>query len=99
MNSIPLNLVSPKSLEKQLKVVESRIGELEAEITELEKIKAACLVLLGTAPQADAVETAAPATGKLKKKKTDAEEEAEEHDVINASELIANEEAKEAALN
>lgn len=93
--NIPLNLVSPKSLEKQLKVVETRIGELEAEITELQKIKSACLVLLGTAPQAEAVETAAPVAGKAKKKKAD--EEVEEHDVITASDLASGEAASDAA--
>ena len=71
MNQTPLNIVSPKSLEKQLKVVETRIGALEAEIADLQKIKDACLVLLGTVPQAEPVEeieAAAPAPKSKKKK-------------------------------
>ena len=42
------NIVSSKSLEKQLKVVEVRIQELQAEIHDLEKIRSACHTLLGT---------------------------------------------------
>lgn len=71
MTQIPLNLISAKSLEKQLKVVEGRIGELQTEIAELEKIKNACLVLMGgTSPAVAESEEAMVA--KAKKKKTDA---------------------------
>lgn len=75
MTSIPLNLISTKSLEKQLKVVEARISELQAEITELEKIKSACLVLMGTSPVlAESEESFAT---KAKKKKSDISTDAE----------------------
>lgn len=76
MNTQNLNIVSPKSLEKQLKIVESRVQELQAEIHELEKIRTACLILLGTAAEfppekeaADAALDAVPA--KATKKKSD----------------------------
>ena len=47
MSGLTLNIVNSKSLEKQLKVVETRINELQTEIRDLEKIKTACQVLLG----------------------------------------------------
>ena len=72
-NEVLLNIISSKSLEKQLKVVEGRMSTLQAEMAELEKIKNACLVLMG--PQALVpAEDAAPA--KNKKKKGSDEEEA-----------------------
>jgi len=54
------NIVSAKSLEKQLKVVEGRIQELQAEVQDLEKIRSACLVLLGTSTETT-IETSEPA--------------------------------------
>ena len=42
-----LNILNPKALERQLKVVETRINELQTEIDGLEKIRAACLILMG----------------------------------------------------
>jgi hypothetical protein len=65
-NEVSLNIISTKSLEKQLKVVEGRMSTLQAEMAELEKIKNACLVLMG--PQALAPEEeSAPAKNKKKK--------------------------------
>ncbi len=75
MTSIPMNLISTKSLEKQLKVVEGRMSELQAEMAELEKIKNACLVLMGTSPAvAESEESLAT---KAKKKKNDISVDAE----------------------
>ncbi len=65
-NEVLLNIISTKSLEKQLKVVESRMSTLQAEMAELEKIKNACLVLMG--PQVlSPEEESAPAKNKKKK--------------------------------
>ncbi len=93
MNENILNLINPKSLEKQLKAVEGRMQTLQAEIAELQKIKEACLVLLGTAaPQPEPVEVvAAPTSGKAKKKKNAADDESV--DVISASSLEAGDDA------
>ncbi len=97
--NIPLNLISPKSLEKQLKVVESRIGVLETEISELLKIKAACLVLLGTAPPAETVD-AAPTAGnaKGKKKRSESNDEDFAADPIDENE-VAEESEEGATVN
>jgi hypothetical protein len=74
-----LNIISSKSLEKQLKVVESRMSTLQAEMAELEKIKNACLVLMG--PQGlTPVEENAPT--KTKKKKASDEEALVSEDMI-----------------
>jgi hypothetical protein len=43
------NVISPKALERQIKLLESRIQELQGELTELEKMKTACQLLLGSA--------------------------------------------------
>jgi hypothetical protein len=48
--TMSLNILNPKSLERQLKILETEIGKLQLQIDELEKMKAACLTLLGTAP-------------------------------------------------
>lgn len=42
-----LNVLNPKALEKQIKIVDARLSELSVELEELEKIKAACQILLG----------------------------------------------------
>jgi|GEM_PF-4991252 len=71
-NDILLNIISSKSLEKQLKVVEGRMSTLQAEMAELEKIKNACLVLMG--PQGSApLEETTPAKNKKKKGSDDEE--------------------------
>lgn len=90
----PFNIISAKSLEKQLKVVESRMGVLEAEISELQKIKDACLVLLGSAPQTETLEAAGPAVKGKKKKSETSEEEG-----FNAegNEVADNEDGSESA--
>src|SRR5262245_21549433 len=57
-----LNIMNPKQLEKQVKIVETRIAELQAEIDGLEKIRTACQILLGneaTLPVAKTAETPA----------------------------------------
>lgn len=70
-NEVLLNIISSKSLEKQLKVVESRMSTLQAEMAELEKIKNACLVLMGPQGLVPAEESA---PSKTKKKKSSDEE-------------------------
>jgi hypothetical protein len=51
LSSLPnLNILNPKALEKQLKILEGHIGDLQMQIDELEKMRSACLVLLGTVP-------------------------------------------------
>lgn len=87
MTTQHLNIVSPKSLEKQLKLVESRMEELRAEIHELEKMRTACLILLGNVAEFPAepeiaqpgeAATAAKAT-KKKADKRSASESTEEN--------------------
>jgi len=97
------NIVSSKSLEKQLKVVETRIQELQSEIEDLEKIRSACHTLLGTSNDApaEASESAqelAPASPKKKAAKkasvpVENEEEPEIVSVIRAREEAPSEEA------
>lgn len=91
--NFPLNVISPKALEKQLKLVEGRIAVLQSEMTELDRIKNACLVLMGTAVTATPVESAEAAaiTKNRKKKSTEDEEGEEEVDVISPSEVMASE--------
>jgi hypothetical protein len=53
-------IVSPKSLERQIKMLDERILELQAEVAGLEKKREACHVLLGIplAPVTAALEVA-----------------------------------------
>jgi hypothetical protein len=99
MSSIPLNIISPKALDKQLKVVESRIQVLQAEITELEKVKNACLVLLGS-PDPSQVESAEAAwsspPGKPGKKKRSESAPEEDADPISVAALSAEPPVEEA---
>lgn len=75
--SIPTNVINPKSLEKQLKLVDSRVQELQAELRELEKVRTACLILLGNpaefaeGAEAKPVEAAAPKSPRKKTEKKD----------------------------
>ncbi|MEZ4750932.1 MAG: hypothetical protein R3B54_10010 [Bdellovibrionota bacterium] len=48
MNDNLLGVISSKALEKQLKIVNSRLEEIQSEVAELEKIKEACLTLMGS---------------------------------------------------
>lgn len=77
----PLNIISPKALDKQLKIVESRIQVLQSEISDLEKVKNACLILLGSTPEApegvEAASSAAPVKNKKKRSENTDEETAE----------------------
>lgn len=93
--NFPLNVISPKALEKQLKLVEGRIAVLQSEMAELEKIKNACLVLMGTAATVAPAESAeaAAVTKNRKKKSTEEEDGEEEVDVISPSEVMASEAA------
>ncbi len=95
MNS-NLNIISPKSLEKQLKLVEGRMGALEAEIADLQKIKEACLVLLGSAPQTEPVEIEASAPAPKSKKKTP---KSEEQETASSSDSPDDESEENAAVN
>ena len=60
-NAATLNIMNPKQLEKQVKILESRIAELQSEIDGLEKMRVACQILLGTAAELPAPKAAAPA--------------------------------------
>jgi hypothetical protein len=79
-NQLPLNVISPKALEKQLKIVESRMTVLQAEMTELEKIKNACLVLMGTPEEAPSADMAGVAARSKKKKATAEDDTTESND-------------------
>jgi hypothetical protein len=46
-----INILNPKALERQLKVLDTHINELQGQIDELQKMRSACLILLGAAPQ------------------------------------------------
>lgn len=48
MNFSELNVLNAKQLEKQVKVLDGRLTELQGEIRELEKMRTACLILLGS---------------------------------------------------
>jgi len=97
MNTQILNIISPKSLEKQLKVVDSRIQTLQAEIDELTKIRNACLVLLGNSVEEtpERIEVEAPKASKKKPEKRNAEEVTESDDEFNrqANSDISSEDA------
>lgn len=41
------NVINPKSLERQIKLIEQRLFELQTETNELEKRREACHILLG----------------------------------------------------
>lgn len=43
-------VISPKSLERQIKLLDDRLLELQTEVSTLEKTREACYVLLGGAP-------------------------------------------------
>ena len=103
-NSIALeNVINPKSLERQIKIIESRLSELQNETAALEKKREACYLLLGLPllPFGATVETAPVplATKKISrgKKKESTETVAdsevvdsdppEERSIIRASEL------------
>lgn len=58
--SVPF-VLNEKQLEKQIKLLEGRIGELRAEMDTLERRRQACLVLLGQETAQAPVATAAPA--------------------------------------
>lgn len=71
------NVLNPKSLEKQMKIYDSRLQILQAEVEELSRLRAACQLLLGSAPGAEAAAVPAEATdakgpkGKKKEAKAD----------------------------
>lgn len=41
------NVINPKSLERQIRIIEQRLMELQSEANELEKRREACHILLG----------------------------------------------------
>jgi hypothetical protein len=43
-------VISPKSLERQIKLLDDRLLELQIEVASLEKTREACYVLLGGSP-------------------------------------------------
>ncbi len=47
-------VISPKSLEKQIKLLDDRLLELQTEVSSLEKTREACYVLLGGSPAVSA---------------------------------------------
>lgn len=77
----PINVISPKALEKQLKIVEGRMSVLQTEITDLQKIKDACLTLLGVSGE-QPIEVS-PETPKGKKRKASSEENAEKLESVS----------------
>ncbi len=93
-----IDIISSKSLERQIKVLEDNILGLQEEMLRLERKREACHILLGipVAPISTAPE-AAVATVKKPKKKNPAHEKNEneenfettpvDHDVIGASDL------------
>lgn len=99
------NVINPKSLERQMKIIEQRLTELQSESSALEKRREACQILLGLplAPMGASVDTAAPvapnkkSSRPKKKERTEAEAELEnaeselpeEISIIRASELHA----------
>lgn len=103
-NSISLeNVINPKSLERQIKIIEQRLMELQSETNALEQRRQACHILLGQplAPIGASVETApvAPTKKSSRPKKKElsepnSEQEStdldapEERSVIRPSELI-----------
>jgi hypothetical protein len=69
-------IVSPKSLERQIKLLDERLLELQSEVAELEKKREACHVLLGipVAPVSATMETlSAPVKKAPPRKKREAE--------------------------
>lgn len=96
------NVINPKSLERQIKIIEGRLSELQSETAALEKRREACYILLGhpLPPFGVAVEAAAaPVTAKKisrgkKKESTEVTESEvvdsdtpEERSIIRASDL------------
>lgn len=91
--SVPF-VLNEKQLEKQIKLLEGRIGELRAEMETLERRRQACLVLLGqeaaqatTATAGLATEDKKPQSAKGKKTKLTLEEvPAKIRELLDASE-------------
>lgn len=57
------NVLNPKSLEKQIKIYDTRLQVLQAEVEELTRLKSACSLLLGAQPGAEPTLEAKPAEG------------------------------------
>ena len=99
-NSVVLeNVINPKSLERQIKIIEQRLLELQSETNALEKRREACHILLGQplAPIGAGVEaaTAVPPKKLPRPKKKEEqipdiapEEMPEERSIIRPSELV-----------
>jgi hypothetical protein len=72
--NLNLNILNSKALERQIKVVEGRIAELQKELQALERVRAACRILLGEDTElpthvgtAQTASTATPAPAKKAK--------------------------------
>ena len=66
------NVLNPKQLEKQIKVIESRMLELQRELDELNRMRDACHTLLGTTPQQTAGESEQSKRGRTKREEESA---------------------------
>lgn len=72
MNTPFTGIISTKALEKQLKIVDSRLQGLQAEVDELNKIREACMTLLA-------------ASGEVTEKRREKKEEAMDESMPVAS--------------
>ncbi len=50
MNPNITNVLNPKALEKQIKIYDTRLQTLQEEVDELQRMRAACQLLLGGTP-------------------------------------------------
>jgi hypothetical protein len=76
-------IVNPKSLEKQIKILDDRILELQSELSDLEKKKEACHILLGVPVTAVGASPEPVTQGKkpVSRKKRDLEKEVSSDDL------------------
>lgn len=74
-----IDIISTKALERQIKVLEEKILDLQSEVSALEKKREACHILLGVPlkPISESIEAAASAPKKPTKRKVAREENVE----------------------
>lgn len=82
-NLMSVSVISPKGLEKQLKVVEERIESLKSELVALDKIQWACRALLGQSEQ----QTPSDKSAKKDRKKKATEVDAGSHEEAESIDL------------